>query len=221
MIAYRSIRSENTNPDTYKSYGVIAVSSSNSAVTREYLGRCCNMFANNTEFNVNVRIGNNVTECQKMFYGCSNLNQPIVISDSVNNCTDMFYNCISLNQPIIISNAYNCEGMFYNCINLNQPMIIPSRAATLINMFAGCISLSDIYIKGTVARTLLTYGLVRNNNSAIRLNRINVHFNQILNNKFNNTNTGSLVYAPITWTAMTNGFYNTSYNVYCYYNYPG
>lgn len=157
-------------------------------------GSCCNRFHGQTAFNSPVIIGNNIKNCYAMFYSCSSFNQNIIIPNSVNDCTMMFKECTSLNQSITIPDSVdNCVQMFYNCCNLE----------------------SNIYFNGNVYRELnLTYAFM-----STQSHRINIFFNIALNNVFNSARIA--VYTIPTWTTMTNGFYNTTYNLYCYYNYSG
>jgi len=161
-------------------------------------GICSNMFAGNTTFNLNVHIGNSVNNCAYMFYGCNNLNQNIYIPNSVNDCAYMFSRCNNLNQNIYIPNSVN------NCAY----------------MFSRCNNMCNISIGGSY-RNINTYAIVGAYDPSDTHNRKNLFFNVALNNKFNITNNNSICRNNVTWKTMTNGFYNATYNIYCYYNYPG
>ena len=127
----------------------------------------------------------------------------------------------NFNGTVSIGNKVtNCSHMFYYCTNFNQPITIPSSVTNCSYMFYKCTSLSsDINIKGTAYRSLNIYSMLSGKNNS---KRINVRFNSVLNNIFNVSTAGyTLVSSIINWTTMTNGFYNTVYNVYCYYNYAG
>ena len=171
-------------------------------------------------FNSPVTIGNYITNCSYMFFRCMQFNQPITIPSSVTNCSEMFSGSTYFNQPVTIgSSVTDCSCMFYSTPFFDQSVTIPSSVTDCSYMFYKCNSLSkDINIKGTAYRSLnISRMLGEKNNSK----RINVRFNSVLNNRFNVTNSYSLVGSSITWTAMTNGFYNATYNIYCYYNYAG
>ena len=76
----------------------------------------------------------------------------------------------------------------------------------------------NVYFKGNTSRTLKAQGILNGRTSP---KRVNVFFHSIFNSVFNHTNSNSIVAETITWTSMTNGYYNTKFNVYCYYNYAG
>lgn len=228
MIAYKS-----EQKDTAWQYGA--------TVNGVTYGSADSLFAGNTTFNQPVTIGNRITSCAYMFNRCTNFNQPVTIPSSVTNCYDMFSDCTSFNQPITIpSSVTSCGSMFSNCTSFNQPVTIPSSVTSglifykctnfnspvsfdssfsSMNVFYNCSNMgSNIYFRGTThANKYVLFGYMQAN--AIRKN---IHFNSALNADFNGDSyKNSIVGADITWTAMTNGFYNAAYNIYCYYNYTG
>lgn len=108
---------------------------------------------------------------------------------------------------------------FNNCKNFNQNIIIPQRVIDCRNMFHGCTNFGqNIYIKGNTNRTINTVNMLQSMNNSLRKN---IWFNSSLNAQFNKSDNNSLVGNSITWTPMTNGFYNEVYNIYCYSNYSG
>lgn len=76
---------------------------------------------------------------------------------------------------------------------------------------------NDVYIKGNTLRDLKVRGLFAYCNNSLQKN---VHFNSVFNGIFNNT-INSIAGGLIEWTDMTNGFYNATFNIYCYNNYSG
>ena len=181
---------------------------------------CSSLFASCTQFNQPVTIPDSVIDCYRMFYACANFNQPITIPNNVTNCDEMFYSCRNLNQPVTIPDGAtncNCYRMFFQCYNFNQPVIISSGVASCYEMLQACNNFgSNIYIKRTNADSFTATGMLFGKNNQ---RRVNIHFNSALNNYFNKSTSVSIVEASITWTAMTNGFYNAAYNIYCYNNY--
>ena len=156
-------------------------------------------------------------DCAWMFANCRNFNQPIPsIVGNRNNliCYHMFENCHNFNQPVIIDvgNRANCYQMFINCYDFNQPVVIGSNVMNMVQMFVTCsVFNSDIYIKGNEYRTI--------NVSGIGLTRnLSIHFNHVLNNRFN---TGTFSGRTLNWITQENMYYNSEYNIYCYYNYDG
>lgn len=232
MILYRSVNKQNT-----EDYSATYTASVNGELQKT---SCAYGLSGNTTFNGNIKIGNNVYNCSRLLSGCNNFNHLIEIPNSVKDCSFMFFGCSNFNQPINISNnVEDCSSMFFGCSNFNQPVNIPNKVTTCYMMFEYSgfnhdINISksvnniaymlysnyfnkNIYIQGNEFRNLNIYHMV-SENSALRKN---IYFNQALNNLFNIANSMSVIGRAITWTAMTNGFYNTNYNIYCYYNYSG
>lgn len=230
MIAYRS------NLDD----GVQYVATING----QKYGSCAGVFSGNRTLNSSVTIGNKVTNCANMFWSCTNFNQPITIPSSVTDCSGMFM-ASGFNQPITIpssvtdcSNMFayifdfnksvtisngvrGCANMFRNCYRsgtIPSSLTIPETVTDISNMFTYAGTMNDIYIKGKAYRWIGTTAFVQRYSTTTRLN---IHFNSSLNNRFNITAAYSIVGAAVTWTAMTNGFYNATKNIYCYYNYAG
>ena len=199
---------------------------------------CMSIFRDCQALNYNIKIPANATDCAMMFYNCRQLNQNIAIPDNVKNCESMFGQCISLNQNIKIpESAIRCEAMFKGACNLDfKNLYIPENVIDVSNLLMG-YSISEptynksiniffnareykiIRIDGLVGRYPTQYQPGNVNTSV----RKNIFFNAVLNNVFNRTNGSTILGYDsndlITWTPMTNGFYNAYYNFYCYYNY--
>ena len=105
-----------------------------------------------------------------------------------------------------------------------QPITIPEKTHNCARMFFGCTNFSkNIYVKWpadggvpfpTYANTVNFFA--RCNNSL----RKNIFYNNKYDVFFHNTTAStSIVGAAITWTSITNGYYNATYNIYCYNNY--
>ena len=210
---------------------------------------CSSMFKYCRSFNQSITIPSNVNYCDQMFYFCSKLNSPITIipGGSQINCYEMFCHCDIFNQSVTIPDGVtNCSCMFWYCEKYSKPIIIPDSVTNCSSMFGHCNSFNStitignvndcnfssfisgngdsdgnfgnhIYFK-TKQTNINVTGMLTHTNRTLRKS---VHFNSVLNSKFNGTDyeTGSIVFYDITWTSMTNGFYNTAWNVYCYYNY--
>ena len=167
-----------------------------------------NAFAQGTLFNSTVSVlGNNQlsVNMDRMLYNCQQFNKPITM-------------------PYELASA-DCSNMFNNCRAYNQvTYIVGKKGCNMYHMMDNCISFgSDIYVNCLTStasipnHTLNVKGLFLNCNSR---KRKNIHFNAGFNSSFNNTlGSNTLAGINITWTAMTNGFYNATYNIYCYNNY--
>ena len=200
---------------------------------------CSTMFNGCFNFNKPVTIGNNVTNCVAMFYSCWKFNQPITIPNKVNFCNYMFLDCRVFNQPITIPDkVLNCAYMFNNCGNFNQPITIPDNVTNCAYMFQWCYNFNkSVTIGYNVLTCAYMFNNCRNLNQNIYIKSTKTsnvvrmlynHNNQKMINLFctnlaslnKTTAATSLVGAAITWTAMTNGYYNATYNVYLYNNLP-
>ena len=183
----------------------------------EYVGRgnCALEFWDNSEFNFPVNIGNQVNNCYGMFLNCSNFNQPINIPDTANDCGKMFSGCTKFNQPVTIgTNANNCSYMFTGCQRFNQPIVIPTNVDNCTLMFSGCNDMcQNIYIKKN--NNLITQSMISGHNNQKQINIFCENL-ALLNKTWSQT----IVGYEITWTSMTNGYYNTAFNVYLYNNLP-
>lgn len=179
---------------------------------------CSYMFASDIIFNQPITIPNKVNNCGGMFKSCHNFNQPVNIPDSVTNCGWMFTNCYNFNSPVTIgNNAVNCSYMFENCNNFNQSVTIPRSVVNCSNMFALCKNMSgNIYIANSSLNSNNVRGLLRGTGGA---HRRNVFCNNI-GVLSGTSSSNSLIGATILWTSTTNGYYNSTYNIYIYNNYP-
>ena len=169
--------------------------------------------------NESIIIGNNVTICSDMFNGCSMFNRPVIIGNNVNYCGFMFNGCMNFNQSITIPDSVtNCRGMFNCCHNLNQPVIIGNNVNDCVSMFSHCYNFnSNIYCySNKFTNHSNTYAMFYScfNN---RTKRLFIYNN--MNRYFNNTDNSSIIGpSGITWTSMTNGYYNSTYSIFIYTN---
>lgn len=170
-------------------------------------------------FNKRVNIGNKVYSCANMFYGCSNFNSEVRIGNNVKDCSNMLYRCTNFNIPLTIGeNVVNCSHML-DSSNFNQNIIVPSSVNDLSYFLYSAPQFSnDIYINGTTFREINVKYMAY---YSIAPKRKNIRFNPVLNNIFNKTDSNSVVGLSVTWTPLTNGFYNSTYNVYCFNDYAG
>lgn len=112
----------------------------------------------------------------------------------------------------------SCSYLFKDNSAFNSDIIIGNNVTNLYHMLNNCKGFgSNIFIKGNTYRNIDTSSMIYFGNNDIRKN---IFFNSVLNNCFNNSSS-SIVGYTITWSSMVNGFYNSAYNIYCYYNYGG
>lgn len=178
----------------------------------------CTRILLNTPFNCDIVLGENCILIG-MLTNCKEYNRNLQIPDNTRSCSYLFYNCVRFNQNIKIpSNASTCSSMFESTA-MNQNIIIPSSVNYIDRLLFNTPFGRNVYIKGNVYRNIRVSGLFN-----MSTKRKNIWFHSSLNNVFNNADLvaydNGLAIKP-TWTSMSNGFYNTQYNIYCYYNYSG
>lgn len=181
------------------------------------------MFHNCTNLNQRISI-EYYTNTIGMFRNCFNLNQMFVRDEYPTNCQMMFANCNNLNKTVGWGmqggTSFNAWGMLEGCTKFNQDITIPNTCIDIGSLLWNCKDFAKtVYIKGTTARTLnVSYMLMDCNNSK----RKNIRFHPSLDSLFRQTTAStSIVGKGITWTNLTNGFYNSLYNIYCYNDYSG
>lgn len=193
------------------------------------------MFYHCHSFNQPIHIPDSVKNMYYTFYGCENFNQPIEIPNTVETVLALFRNCYNFNQPITIPNNANTSYAFMGCYKFNQPITSNGEWArqifdhsamncdvtfgpctyVLTLAFNGCQNFGkNVYVNSVNINVV--GGMFNNCNNALRKN---IWFNSVLNDMFGKSDINSVVSNEITWTTMTNGFYNTAYNIYCYNNY--
>ena len=177
-------------------------------------------FHNCIELNSTIVLPQTVTTTNYTFRYCHNFNQPVIIPNSVQYTIGMFKGCHNFNQPINIpNNVVSASDMFTNCRNFNQPLVIPDsvNARGVLYMLDGCTNMSqDVKIYSTIINN--AYRFCANKNNSKRLN-IFVPSTGNTFNAFKSTATANrIVQSTITWTTMTNGVYNSKWNIYIYNN---
>ena len=165
-----------------------------------------------------------------MFMNCYNFNSRITFDTLkyINNIQDnteyalhvyaesMFMNCYNFNQPLIVPPSFSLYSGFWNCRNFNQPVVFDIRDADggeferifegARNMYADIIFLnSNIEMEYPPSFN----GLISNMN---RTEPTHIYIENIGLIK-DNCNVVSNV-ASITWAETTNGYFNSTYNVY-------
>jgi hypothetical protein len=199
-----------------------------------------NFFANCTNFNLPVILPEITYGVANMFSGCTNFNSPVTLPNYGIKLNYLFANTPAFNQPVYINNGFNTGDMFYNATSFNSPVTISNNFSGLCSsMFAFAVAFNqDIYFpkyahycdylfrgatnfgKNVYFNSVSGFnavGMFSETNNSLRKN---VFFNPICTASFNgNQSHNSIVAREITWTTMTNRFYNAAYNIYCYNNY--
>ena len=166
------------------------------------------------KLNRNIQIPNGVTNMAETFKFCYKLNQNIQIPNSVTGMINIFRNCYNLNQNIQIPNSVrSISSCFYYCTNLNQNIQIPNSVTSVSGVFMGCDNMTNITLLPTTMPVANWNGMIRDNASksiniwtddATALDMMNAGFIQ-----------GNI---KPTMETITNGYYNSQYNVYIYTN---
>ncbi len=132
-------------------------------------------------------------------------------------CRGMFDGNTTINAPILIGRAVNtCAEMLNGCTNFNQNLDLHGEIVNCYKMLCGCTSFAKNLYFHSRTKAINTVGILENTSNLLRKN---IWFQPSMNTYFNNTDASSVVGQPITWTAISNGYYNAAFNVYCYYNY--
>ena len=204
--------------------------------------RDCTNFSSNVTFNSSGTI----VGANRILMNCYNFNSPITYyarssSTSTWCCmVEALRNCVNFNSNVYISpnRIVNIDGMLRDCRNYNANFYIMSDYQTSANnIFQNCESLNRninfnmvnyarhafdgcTNFGGHVHANRLDYGqdtigLFANCNNQIE-KYIHLGSTQNINNY---TGEDSIVGAPITWQSITNGYYNSEYNVYVYNNF--
>lgn len=187
-----------------------------------------NAFRNCRNFNQPVTIPSSVTNAMRMFSGCNNFNSPVTIPNGVTTMLGLFAECNGYNRPTTIPNGVTTtQYLFGGCASFNQSVDIPESVTTCAEMFGDCTNMAgNIYVRpkdwewvwGSLPPT---YRMLVGKNNAKRVN-IFVPRNSKTNSQFyysgKEDGASGMLGANITWSTMTNCYYNTAYNVYVYYN---
>lgn len=184
---------------------------------------CSNMFAychNCTDWSgLNLFDWTYVTNCVNMFIYADNLNHPVKIGNNVENCVSMFNECMRFNQPIVIpESVVNCANMFV--VNQGTSWGNADNIVPVPDVYFKGKNFRNINIRQMVGRTAAIDNAIKRNNT--RGIRVNIYYNVVIENQIlNKSGTNTLTGTSLTWTAMENGYYNESANIYLYNNYEG
>lgn len=218
------------------SYGLAEQSDFNSPFTiGNKVVACDYMLKNCTNFNQPVTFGDNIENVAGCFSGCSNFNSDVNLGSNIKNISYLFDGCTNFNRPIIIGNVLSAMYAFKNtkfnqpitlnvdgsCMNIfmdspiNSPVIFGPNTNYLYASFSGCVNFaSDIYVKSRVFNTM-NY-MFNNTNYSLRKN---LWINSAISSNVQSARlTGG---GALSWTTMTNGFYNALTNIYVFNNYAG
>lgn len=182
------------------------------------VNNCAFMLQYCNNFNSEVIIGRNVKVLYHFLYACNNFNRNIIIPDKAENCCEMFYLCEKMSSKITFGkNMVDCVRMFQGCyqLSIDNDVTLPKSVALANGMFAECgrLNIPNLYINNINCG--ISYMLSSWHNS-----RINI-FCEDLTEIVSLTQSDSIVGGKITWTPMTNGYYNALRNIYLYNNYLG
>lgn len=118
----------------------------------------------------------------------------VIISKDTTNCYYMFNNVSGIYNVTIHANVTNCSMMFRNLRSATNIYININPSQTAHNFR------NMLYLKSNSFRTIIFC----NNLSYL-----------------NKTSTASIVGKVITWSSITNGYRNATYNINLYNNYTG
>ena len=164
---------------------------------------------------VNGMIKENVS-AEAFFEGNETINYDIEIGDKITSCANLLFGCENFNKNVKIgANVTNCHQMLYGTNMRGKSIVFPKKAQDLSLALGWSNFYGNVKINNSAPNV---YGLI--GSRADNSHRVNIW----CSNQTAITSGAILgdpsVY-PITWTSMTNGYYNAQQNIYFYYNYTG
>lgn len=155
--------------------------------------------------------------------GCSEYNLRLDLPKSSKYCGGMFGSCFAFNQPMLFSkNTNQLNSTFFRCNGFNQPVVIESNIITdFQSMFVNASNMYSNIIFTHSENMNYNFSLAAACNCLNRMldtqnhgERINIFAENL--SIFTNSNiylVNSTV-GVLTWSATTNGYYNSLYNIY-------
>lgn len=177
-------------------------------------------------FNSPVTLGNNVVDAYGLFQFDYNFNQPITLPESLVNAGTIFMGCRNFNHPITIpKNVTSIYGLFYGCVNYRPTSFeVPYNVENASRLFENTgigFNVQNIYIHKNTGTLNVCNMLKSAGRTGVLGRRVNIYCNNL--SMVNGTTPGqanSLYNGAVTWTQMTNGYYNDAHkiNIYLYNN---
>lgn len=180
----------------------------------DYVTSMTMTFTGCNNLNANIKISNNCKILNGTFSNCINLNQNIKIPQSVTNMDYTFWRCFNLNQNIQIpNNVTNIRSAFNVCPNLNHNLFIPNSVTDMTMAFQDCSRLSNLTFAPGIANNV-AYNAIRDNATQ----SLNIWTDPTTAANLMTTALIQRVSSPLTYETITNGYYNSQYNLYIYTN---
>ena len=167
-----------------------------------------------------AKCGANVVNARNMYYYCNSLIGAAECGKNVQDAYQMYYMCSNLTAgPNVGANVINAAYMYYQCFNMQGMMSIQTsgKIQNAAYMFYRCSKIQGGEIRLYSSCTNVYQMFFGKNNS----NRYNVYVvkSSTLDTALrNNSIAGRIVGTNLTWTTMTNGYYNSTYGIYVYNN---
>ena len=163
----------------------------------------------------NLACGNNVTSMYSTYRYCSNLTGSPVCGNNVTNMSCTYYNCYNLTgSPVCGNNVTNMAYTYSNCYNLTGDFTCGNNVTNVSYCFGNTNNIRGNHYFNYCKNITCARNIYYNRNTSYRLN---VYVNSNCFNRFNLTNTYSIVGSAITWSNTNKTcYYNTTYNIYLY-----
>lgn len=198
------------------------------------------MFYGCTALNANINLTDTegVSSFENVFFDCITLNKRLNFGNICNSsgglsARNMFYNCRAFNQPLY----FNCNNLglvtfdnaFINTREMYSPVLITATNVRILymrKMLNNSKGISDLILNITTNNTsnnahlfMIDFNdMLGGRLSSQQPNRINIYTPFIADMITNNNATHFINGYNLTWTTMTNGYYNISQNLYLYTN---
>lgn len=196
-----------------------------------------NMFRSANLFNQRVVIPNSITNATDMFSYTNYNNRVDFPTNPVSYISmyNLFKGSPWFDQPVILTNPSNLENTFSAMTRFNSPVLVrgvydsncPLNLFFMYGMFYASYNFHStlIFDLDLTSANIVDERWAKNcipvNSQRTYTSPINIYADGALFNYIISPSTASMGYffeAAITWTAMTNGYYNSAYNFYIYNN---
>lgn len=191
------------------------------------LSRCYN-------YNSQITMQSNLFDSIKnLFLSCHNYNKFMVMPNSIRDLEAAFQNCDEFNFPVklrydvaVNNGFFTAYNAFRGCYNLRSPIMIDIDSSMNVNgsvnlsfMFANSDNISTIIFNGLYGKTKINVQCMLGKRPSYYdgISRLNIYTDNI-SAFMEVTNSYSLVNNTISWTAITNGYGSSYYNIYLYNN---
>lgn len=176
-----------------------------------------------------------------MFEGCTKYDKSVFVPDNATDCSRMLFGCSSFYSSVDFNSACIVRNISHICDGCDRPTIgfIPNGVLDMSYACANCRNIQDAWFDigtgvnncdgvlfncnnfngtlnflGNVSRKISMKGIF----STSMTKKKNIYFGNAINGQINKLSVVSPnLYITPTWTTTSYGYYNATYNIYCYW----